>query len=166
MERIGGNEKSMLHSLISEGFAVQKSTFCELSGRTNSKLQLLNHPLNHGKLRHTFPNLCSCMASNLNVVRYVFSEGHVEYNQGFARHGCVGEGVTTAIWSHSALQVSPVPYGMHSLIPNGRLFSILSCKLLHWSLLHLRSTSVSANESSTKNCGWIVLWIEITEIPG
>lgn len=165
MDTIAEYEKSLLHSLISEGFALQKSTFCELSGRTNIKLQVLKHPVKQGKLRHTFSN--PCMASNLNVIRDVFSEGHMEHDQGFGWHGCMGEGITTAIWSHSALQVSPVPYGMHSLIPNGRLvFSISSCKLLHLLLVHLRSTSVSANESSTKNCGWLVLWIEITEIPG
>lgn len=44
----------------------------------------------------------------------------MEHDQRFSRHGRVGEGVATAIWPHSALQVSPVPYGMHGLIPSRR----------------------------------------------
>lgn len=82
---------------------------------------MLNSPLKCGKVRRALPNPCSCIASNLNVVGDVFSEGHVEHDQRFSRHGRVGEGITTTIRPHSALQVSPVPDGMHCLIPKGRL---------------------------------------------
>lgn len=107
--------------------STKQHSICQLRGSTNSKFWVLNSPLKRDKVRPNFPNPCSCIASNLNVVGDVFSEGHVEHDQRFSRHGCVGEGVTTAIWPHSALQVSPVPYGMHGLTPNGRLVVSFWC---------------------------------------
>ena len=50
----------------------------------------------------------------------------MEYNQGFSWHGCVDEGIATAVWPHSALQVSPVPYRVHGLVPGRALIVSLS----------------------------------------
>lgn len=131
------NELSFLGSMTPRGIcsikvtimflSTQPQSIWELRERTNSKLRVLNSPLKPANARQTFPNPCSCTASDLNIVGDVFSEGHVEHDQRFPRHGRVGEGVTTAIWPHPALQVSPVPYGMHGLIPNRRLLVSLSC---------------------------------------
>ncbi|TNN85042.1 hypothetical protein EYF80_004696 [Liparis tanakae] len=52
--------------------------------------------------------------------RDVFSEGHIENHQGLSWHGGVGEGVTAAVRPDSALQVRPVPYRMHRLVPGQR----------------------------------------------
>lgn len=58
--------------------------------------------------------------SNLYVIRDVFSQSHVEYNQGLSRHGSMGEGIAASVRSHSALQVGPVSYRVHCLIPGRR----------------------------------------------
>lgn len=135
-----GNHRTILHYDIFSDFSVVKSTFTPQRNKRKWAVTVKVAPTGDVQVKgldrraNTVNPTCvinlysvlkwskllqqpAANASNLYVIRDVFGEGHVKHNQGLPRHGRMGEGVTAPVWSHSALQVGPVPHRVHRLIP-------------------------------------------------